>query len=158
MAVTLHYKVTHVKSAYFVQTWLASYDYSHQPKLDGHVKSAPFWSVMFWMARQPSRWNQPHVTSIRFDTFSTNFAVRSLINEVLFLVGYHLLRERRRYATPSKARSGHGQDFGMSTGRANRASVLTSACLRASGASPRHSAIHARVAQREPAALYPASH
>jgi hypothetical protein len=29
----------------------------------------------------------------------------------------------------------------MSTGRAGRASVLTSACLRASGASPRHSAI-----------------
>jgi hypothetical protein len=28
----------------------------------------------------------------------------------------------------------------MSTGRASRASVLTSACLRASGASPRHSA------------------
>ena len=31
-------------------------------------------------------------------------------------------------------------NFGMSTGQANRASVLTSACLRASGASPRHSA------------------
>src|SRR5438045_4209576 len=30
---------------------------------------------------------------------------------------------------------------GMSTGQARRASVLTSACLRASGASPRHSAI-----------------
>src|ERR1039457_5505664 len=29
----------------------------------------------------------------------------------------------------------------MPTGQANRASVLTSACLRASGASPRHSAI-----------------
>jgi hypothetical protein len=29
----------------------------------------------------------------------------------------------------------------MSTGQASRASVLTSACLRASGASPRHSAI-----------------
>jgi hypothetical protein len=29
----------------------------------------------------------------------------------------------------------------MSTGQADRASVLTSACLRASGASPRHSAI-----------------
>src|SRR5436190_3465204 len=29
---------------------------------------------------------------------------------------------------------------GMSTGQARRASVLTSACLRASGASPRHSA------------------
>jgi hypothetical protein len=46
----------------------------------------------------------------------------------------------------------------MSTGRASRASVLTSACLRACGASPRRSAIFARVAQREPAALYPASH
>jgi len=32
--------------------------------------------------------------------------------------------------------------FGMSAGQASRASVLTSACLRASGASPRHSAIH----------------
>ncbi len=31
--------------------------------------------------------------------------------------------------------------FGMSTGQAGRASMLTSACLRASGASPRHSAI-----------------
>src|SRR6266404_5225460 len=29
----------------------------------------------------------------------------------------------------------------MPTGQANRASLLTSACLRASGASPRHSAI-----------------
>jgi phage tail tape-measure protein len=81
--------------------------------------------------------------------------------------------------------------FGMSTGQACRACLLNSACLRASGASPRHSAIPtgrrrreeshfdsrpiavarnwslvtstptngaARVAQREPAALYPASH
>jgi hypothetical protein len=31
----------------------------------------------------------------------------------------------------------------MSTGQADRASVLTSACLRASGASPRHSAMRA---------------
>ena len=31
--------------------------------------------------------------------------------------------------------------FGMPTGQANRVSLLTSACLRASGASPRHSAI-----------------
>ena len=31
-------------------------------------------------------------------------------------------------------------NFGMSTGQADRASVLTSACFRASGASPRHSA------------------
>jgi hypothetical protein len=46
----------------------------------------------------------------------------------------------------------------MSTGQACRACLLNSACLQASGASPRHSAIHARVAQREPAALYPASH
>jgi len=30
----------------------------------------------------------------------------------------------------------------MPTGQASRASVLTSACLRASGASPRHSANH----------------
>jgi hypothetical protein len=42
----------------------------------------------------------------------------------------------------------------MPTGQASRASVLTSACpMRASGASPRHSAIYARVAQREQAAL-----
>ena len=33
-----------------------------------------------------------------------------------------------------------GPFSGMPTGQANRASVLTSACLRASGASPRHSA------------------
>ena len=38
--------------------------------------------------------------------------------------------------------------FGMSTGKARRASVLTSACLRASGASPRHSAICARSSKR----------
>ncbi len=37
----------------------------------------------------------------------------------------------------------HAAPFGMSTGLANRASVLTSACLRASGASPRHSAMRA---------------
>ena len=74
-------------------------------------------------------------------------------------------------------------NFGMSTGQARRASVLTSACLRASGAlqfatanssiwgihlarlgksNPRQSGLcrrpPARVAQREPAALYPASH
>lgn len=34
--------------------------------------------------------------------------------------------------------------LGMSTGRASRASVLTSACLRACGASPRHSASFGR--------------
>ena len=63
--------------------------------------------------------------------------------------------------TPTNLRQGFGLagQFGMSTGRASRASVLTSACLRASGASPRHSAIpHARVVQREPASLYLASH
>ena len=72
---------------------------------------------------------------------------------------------------------------GMSTGQACRACLLNSACLRASGAlqfatansfiwgihlarlgksTPRHSGLcrrpPARVAQREPAALYPASH
>ena len=40
-----------------------------------------------------------------------------------------------------RCESCHADQFGMSTGRASRASVLTSACLRASGASPRHSAI-----------------
>jgi hypothetical protein len=38
---------------------------------------------------------------------------------------------------------------GMPTGQANRASVLTSACLRASGASPRHSAIFSRRPQSQ---------
>ena len=67
-----------------------------------------------------------------------------------------------------RCKSCHTDQFGMSTGQASRASVLTSACLRASGASPRHSDFcrrpafagghHARVAQREPAGLYPASH
>ena len=42
---------------------------------------------------------------------------------------------------PWECKSPHADQFGMSTGQANRASVLTSACLRASGASPRHSAI-----------------
>jgi hypothetical protein len=37
-----------------------------------------------------------------------------------------------------RCESCHADQFGMSTGQANRASVLTSACLRASGASPRH--------------------
>ena len=41
------------------------------------------------------------------------------------------------FALSSFGSAGH---FGMSTGQARRASVLTSACLRASGASPRHSA------------------
>ena len=40
-----------------------------------------------------------------------------------------------------RCNSCHADHLGMSTGQANRASVLTSACLRASGASPRHSAI-----------------
>ena len=42
---------------------------------------------------------------------------------------------------PWECKSPHADQFGMSTGPASRASVLTSACLRASGASPRHSAI-----------------
>jgi hypothetical protein len=41
---------------------------------------------------------------------------------------------------PWECNSPHADQLGMSTGRASRASVLTSACLRASGASPRHSA------------------
>ncbi len=44
---------------------------------------------------------------------------------------------------PWECKSPHADQSGMSTGRANRASVLTSACLRASGASPRHSAMRA---------------
>jgi len=43
-------------------------------------------------------------------------------------------------ARPQVRRPGRQHHFGMSTGQARRASVLTSACLRASGASPRHSA------------------
>jgi hypothetical protein len=55
--------------------------------------------------------------------------------------------------------SPHADQFGMSTGRASRTCLLNSGLPeRECGASPRHSAIHARVAQREPAALYPASH
>src|SRR2546421_5674692 len=56
---------------------------------------------------------------------------------------------RLKIEQPWECKSPHADQFGMSTGRAGRASVLTSTCLRASGASPRHSAIHARVAQRE---------
>ena len=41
---------------------------------------------------------------------------------------------------PWECKSPHADQWGMSTGQADRASVLTSACLRASGASPRHSA------------------
>ena len=47
----------------------------------------------------------------------------------------------------ASCKSCHADQFGMSTGQANRACLLNSACLRASGASPRHSAIHARVVQ-----------
>ena len=43
-------------------------------------------------------------------------------------------------ARPQVRRPERQHHFGMSTGRASRASVLTSACLWASGASPRHSA------------------
>lgn len=42
-----------------------------------------------------------------------------------------------------EAHSCHADQFGMSTGQARRASVLTSACLQESGASPRHSAMRA---------------
>ncbi len=42
-----------------------------------------------------------------------------------------------------ECKSPHVDQSGMSTGQARRASVLTSACLRASGASPRHSATRA---------------
>ena len=48
---------------------------------------------------------------------------------------------RLKTEQPWECKSPHADQFGMSTGRASRASVLTSACLRASGASPRHSAI-----------------
>jgi hypothetical protein len=66
-------------------------------------------------------------------------------------------REYGKAKTPKKTPAGGGsQDLllagflrvgatgtisGMPTGQASRASVLTNACLRASGASPRHSAI-----------------
>ena len=41
---------------------------------------------------------------------------------------------------PSLRASARQANFGMPTGRASRACLLNSACLRASGASPRHSA------------------
>src|SRR5438270_6420395 len=46
---------------------------------------------------------------------------------------------------------------GMSTGQANRACLLNSACLRASGASPRHSAIFpvVRSSRRKEALTFP---
>jgi len=47
---------------------------------------------------------------------------------------------RFKIEQPWECKSPHADQFGMSTGQARRASVLTSACLRASGASPRHSA------------------
>ena len=54
-------------------------------------------------------------------------------------------------ATRTSLRSpsfGSASQFGMSTGQARRASMLTSACLWASGANPRHSAIYARSSKR----------
>lgn len=51
---------------------------------------------------------------------------------------------KRRSAQDGKGcrcKSCHADQFGMSTGQACRACLLNSACLRASGASPRHSAI-----------------
>ena len=47
---------------------------------------------------------------------------------------------RLKIEQPWECESPHAAQFGMSTGQASRASVLTSACFRASGASPRHSA------------------
>ena len=41
---------------------------------------------------------------------------------------------RLKIEQPWECKSPHADQFGMSTGRASRASVLTSACLRASGA------------------------
>ena len=55
---------------------------------------------------------------------------------------------RFKIEQPWECKSPHADQFGMSTGRASRASVLTSACLRASGASPRHSAISAFSSKR----------
>jgi hypothetical protein len=46
-------------------------------------------------------------------------------------------------ARPQVRRSERQHHFGMSTGQARRACLLNSACLRASGASPRHSAMRA---------------
>ena len=43
---------------------------------------------------------------------------------------------------PWECNSPHADQSGMSTGQARRACLLNSACLRASGASPRHSAGH----------------
>ena len=59
-----------------------------------------------------------------------------------------LRSERRGWGWNSLTR----HHFGMSTGQARRACLLNSACLRASGASPRHSAI-AGVVQQQNAAV-----
>ena len=47
---------------------------------------------------------------------------------------------RLKIEQPWECKSPHADQFGMSTRRASRACLLNSACLRASGASPRHSA------------------
>ena len=70
---------------------------------------------------------------------------------------------RLKIEQPWECKSPHADQFGMSTGQASRACLLNSACLRASGAFPRHSApcggpplqtaAIARVVQREPSAL-----
>jgi len=51
---------------------------------------------------------------------------------------------------PWECKSPHADHFGMSTGQANRACLLNSACLRASGASPWHSASLCRRPQLRP--------
>jgi len=59
---------------------------------------------------------------------------------------------------PWECKSPHADQFGMSTGRVCLACLLNSALL-ARGVWCKSTAFrHARVAQREPAALYPASH
>ena len=72
---------------------------------------------------------------------------------------------RLKIEQPWECKSPHADQFGMSTGRAGRTCLLNSGlpekgvwCESTAFRQPLQAATNARVAQREPAALYPASH
>lgn len=72
---------------------------------------------------------------------------------------------RLKIEQPWECKSPHADQFGMSTGRASRTCLLNSGlpergvwCESTAFRQPLQAATNARVAQREPAALYPASH